>query len=176
MPDGPIPGYSKWVGNLTAFYERGGFSVRGSMRYRSKYLGDFQTFDGVPARRIVKPETVIDAQIGYDFQSDSALGGLSLFLQGTNLTDEPFVSYDALGPASILNYQEYGRRFLLGATYKFGAKAPPLALPPAAVPPPPPPPPPATQTCADGSVILATEACPVPPPPPPPPPPAPERG
>ena len=38
------------------------------------------------------------------------------------------------------------------------------------------PPPPATQTCPDGSVILATETCPVPPPPPPPPPPAPERG
>jgi iron complex outermembrane receptor protein len=55
--------------------------------------------------------------------------------------------------------------------------APPL--PPAPPPPPPPPPPaPATQTCADGSVILATDACPVPPPPPPPPPPAPsgERG
>lgn len=43
-------------------------------------------------------------------------------------------------------------------------------------PPPPPPPPPATQTCPDGSVVLATETCPVPPPPPPPPPPAPERG
>ncbi len=42
--------------------------------------------------------------------------------------------------------------------------------------PPPPPPPPATQTCPDGSVILATDACPVPPPPPPPPPPTPERG
>jgi len=50
------------------------------------------------------------------------------------------------------------------------AAAPPVELPP------PPPPPPATQTCADGSVVLATEACPVPPPPPPPPPPAPERG
>ena len=48
--------------------------------------------------------------------------------------------------------------------------APVEAAPP---PPPPPPPPPATQTCADGSVILATETCPVPPPPPPP---APERG
>ena len=46
----------------------------------------------------------------------------------------------------------------------------------AAAPPPPPPPPPATQTCPDGSVILATDACPVPPPPPPPPPPEPERG
>ncbi len=54
------------------------------------------------------------------------------------------------------------------------AAAPPP--PPPAPPPPPPPPPPATQTCADGSVILATEACPAPPPPPPPPPPAPERG
>ena len=53
---------------------------------------------------------------------------------------------------------------LLGLTYNFAA------------PPPPPPPPPATQTCPDGSVILATEACPAPPPPPPPPPPAPERG
>jgi outer membrane receptor protein involved in Fe transport len=51
--------------------------------------------------------------------------------------------------------------------------APAVELPP---PPPPPPPPPATQTCPDGSVILATEACPAPPPPPPPPPPAPERG
>jgi opacity protein-like surface antigen len=45
----------------------------------------------------------------------------------------------------------------------------------AAAPPPPPPPPPApvapaTQTCPDGSVILATDACPPPPPPPPPPP------
>jgi outer membrane receptor protein involved in Fe transport len=42
--------------------------------------------------------------------------------------------------------------------------------------PPPPAPPPATQTCADGSVILATDSCPLPPAPPPPPPPAPERG
>jgi hypothetical protein len=32
----------------------------------------------------------------------------------------------------------------------------------------PPPPPPPTQTCPDGSVILASDACPAPPPPPPP--------
>jgi len=52
--------------------------------------------------------------------------------------------------------------------------APPA--PPLPPPPPPPPLPPATQTCPDGSVILATDTCPLPPPPPPPPPPAPERG
>jgi len=58
-------------------------------------------------------------------------------------------------------------------TYNFYTPPPP---PPPPAPPPPPPPPPATQTCPDGSVILATEMCPAPPPPPPPPPPAPERG
>jgi opacity protein-like surface antigen len=67
---------------------------------------------------------------------------------------------------------------LASLIYNFGPEAAPPP-PPALIPPPPPaapPPPPATQTCPDGSVILATDACPVPPPPPPPPPPAPERG
>ena len=49
--------------------------------------------------------------------------------------------------------------------------------PPVFVEPAPPPPPPATQTCFDGSVILATDICPQPPVEAPPPPPAiPERG
>jgi opacity protein-like surface antigen len=64
---------------------------------------------------------------------------------------------------------------LLTLAYNFGGvEAPPPPPPPP--PSPPPPPPPATQTCPDGSVILATDTCPAPPPPPPPPPPAPERG
>lgn len=63
---------------------------------------------------------------------------------------------------------------LLGLGVKFLPMAAPVVLPPA--PPPPPPPPPATQTCPDGSVILATDVCPAPPPPPPPPPPTEERG
>ena len=75
------------------------------------------------------------------------------------------------------HYQDGLRRHQLVAVagIKFGprAEAPP---PPVVEAPPPPPPPPATQTCPDGSVILATEVCPAPPPPPPPPPPAPERG
>ena len=63
---------------------------------------------------------------------------------------------------------------LASLIYNFGA--PPAPPPPPVVMAPPPPPPPATQTCLDGSVILATDICPAPPPPPPPPPPAPERG
>ena len=69
-----------------------------------------------------------------------------------------------------------GRLLWVGATIDFLPPKPAPAPVEAPPPPPPPPPPPATQTCPDGSVILATEACPAPPPPPPPPPPAPERG
>ena len=56
---------------------------------------------------------------------------------------------------------------LASLTYNFGA---PVVAPAPVVEAPPPPPPaaPATQTCPDGSVILATSACPAPPPPPPP--------
>jgi len=64
---------------------------------------------------------------------------------------------------------------LASLVYNFAGRATPYAptpvVAPAAAPPP------ATQTCPDGSVVLATDACP-PPPAPPPPPPAPkaERG
>lgn len=62
---------------------------------------------------------------------------------------------------------------LASLTFNFGA--PRVAVVDVAPPPPPPPAAPATQTCADGSVILATDMCPAPPPPPMPAP-APERG
>jgi len=114
-----IPGYSRWVGNATAYYEKNGFNLRGSMRYRSKYLGDFSNFDGEATRRTVKPEMIFDAQVGYDFAQGSMLQGLSVYLQAQNLTNEPFVSYDNRDPVQILNYQRYGRRYLAGATFKF---------------------------------------------------------
>jgi iron complex outermembrane receptor protein len=174
-PPGDLPGYSKWVANGTAFFEKGGFSARASVRYRSSFNGEVSGFAANRVFRRAKPETILDGQVGYEFQPESFLRGLSVYLQGLNLTDEPFITTNPGEDLQVIDYQRFGRRFMLGATYKFGA-APPAAAPLVAPPPPPPPPPPATQTCADGSVVLATEACPVPPPPPPPPPPAPERG
>lgn len=59
-------------------------------------------------------------------------------------------------------------QLMAGIGIRFGGAAPrPALLSPAPPPPPLPPPPmaPATQTCADGSVVLATSACPIPPPP-----------
>ena len=67
---------------------------------------------------------------------------------------------------------------LASLVYNFGAPSVAPAPMQVAAPAPPPPPAPATQTCPDGSVILATDVCAAPPPPPPPPPapPAGERG
>jgi outer membrane autotransporter protein len=72
------------------------------------------------------------------------------------------------------DYTEHGGSLKL--VVPLGERAAAAPAEEAAAPPPPPPPAPETQTCADGSVVLVSDACPVPPPPPPPPPPTPERG
>lgn len=96
-----------------------------------------------------------------------------------NLLNETHIYRRSAANAGVLG--DYGnfnppRTFGVEAAFKLRA---PRHTEPYIAPPPPPPEPaapaPATQTCSDGSVILASDACP-PPPPPPPPPPAPERG
>lgn len=102
--------------------------------------------------------------------------GLELQLYVKNLFDaNPKLAIDReRGLRARFGYL-IGQPRTIGLTMRYRFE-PAVALPPPPPPPPPPPQPPATQTCADGSVILATDACPLPPPPPPPPPPAPERG
>nr|WP_233994305.1 TonB-dependent receptor [Erythrobacter litoralis] len=114
-----IPGYSEWVANGTLYFEKGGFNARGSVRYRSEFLADFTGFGGNITRRLARAETIVDAQIGYDFES-GPLEGLSIYLQGQNLTNQPFVSqFDVPVREAVIDNQEYGRRFLAGFTYRF---------------------------------------------------------
>jgi iron complex outermembrane receptor protein len=117
-PSEDIPGYSKWVANGTAYFEKWGFSARGSVRYRSTFVGEVSGFTANRVRRRARGETIVDAQIGYDF-SGGALRGLSLYVQGQNLTDQPFVTTDPNEPLHVIDYQRYGRRYLAGFTYKF---------------------------------------------------------
>lgn len=118
-PTGDLPGYSKWVANGTAYFEKWGFNARGSVRYRSTFLGEVSGFAANRVRRRAASETIVDAQIGYDFQPGSALEGLSLYIQGQNLTDAPFVTTNPGDSREVIDYQRYGRRFLAGFTYKF---------------------------------------------------------
>ena len=115
-----ILGYSKWVANGTAYFEKYGFSARGSVRYRSTFLGELSGFGGNRTNRQALGETIVDAQIGYEFQPGSALEGLSIYLQGQNLTDERFATIAAPGRRlEVIDYQIYGRRFLAGFNFKF---------------------------------------------------------
>jgi iron complex outermembrane receptor protein len=116
---GDIPGYSRWVANGTAFFEKWGFNARGSIRYRSSFRGDLVGFGGDRTTRRALPETIVDAQIGYDFREGSALNGLSVYIQGQNLTDERFSTTNPGRPLEVIDYQTYGRRYQAGITYKF---------------------------------------------------------
>jgi iron complex outermembrane receptor protein len=114
----PIPGLSKKVANLTVYYEKNGFSFRVSDRYRSKFLGEVTGFGNGRNYRMVKGESVVDSQIGYTF-SDGPMDGLSVLAQVNNLTNEPFVTYQNNDPRQVIDYQNYGRTFLVGLNYKF---------------------------------------------------------
>lgn len=84
-----IPGLSKTVVNTTFYYEKNGFNARISNRYRGKFLGEVAGLSAARVFRTVDKESVVDAQIGYEFR-DGPMNGLSLLLQANNITNEPF--------------------------------------------------------------------------------------
>ena len=114
----PLPGLSETVGNLTVYYEKNGFQARVSNRYRSDFLGEVAGFGNGRTLRSVAAENVVDAQIGYEFQS-GLLEGTSVLFQVNNLTDEPFQTFENDDERRIIDYQAYGRTFLAGINYRF---------------------------------------------------------
>lgn len=112
----PLPGLSKHVINPTLFYEKSGFSTRVGVRYRSGFVApQFGLNEQITGNA---SETVVDAQVSYAFQPDSALNGLTLYLQGNNLTDAPTRSFFGLEEQTG-TIQQFGRVFYAGATFKF---------------------------------------------------------
>ena len=111
-----LPGLSEDVWNLTLFYERGGFGARVNQRYRSGYVGEVSGFGGARTGTDIEEETILDAQISYEFQS-GMLEGLSILVQGLNLTDEPFRTVYA--DTGLPNeYQTFGATYQIGFSYR----------------------------------------------------------
>jgi iron complex outermembrane receptor protein len=122
-----LDGFSTNVSGIEAYFERGGFAARVSQRYRSSFTA---TTRGVVLQTQnsthIDAERQIDAQVGYSF-NEGALKGLSILLQGNNLTNAPAIqrrspqTVDASHNTLALdpwNYDTYGRVILFGATYK----------------------------------------------------------
>jgi iron complex outermembrane recepter protein len=47
------------------------------------------------------------------------LKGLSVFVQGNNLNDEPLITYDNNDPRLVRDYQLYGASYSVGASYRY---------------------------------------------------------
>lgn len=113
-----LPGLSEWVINSTIYYEKHGFQARVSGRYRSEFLAEVS---GLSLKRDLvsaQGEFLVDAQIGYEFQR-GPLKGLAILATGSNLTNEPFVTFQNGDERQIRDHQNYGRNFMLGVSYKF---------------------------------------------------------
>ena len=140
-----------------------GFIGAGIGRARVKFAGDRDSaFAGqiiAGVRHAITPN--LDVGVKYRYFRTARLSFGDSFDDGTD-----FAARGKLRTHSLL----------ASLIYNFGAPPAPVVVAPVVETPPPPPP--ATQTCYDGSVILATDVCPQPPveTPPPPPAPVPERG
>lgn len=112
-----LPGLSEDIVSTTVYFERHGFQARVSHRYRSEFLGEVSGFANGRNLRMVDSEQVVDGQIGYRFDQ-GPLSGLSLVLQGNNLTDEEFSTFNDGRPAEVIDFQQYGRTFMFGVSYR----------------------------------------------------------
>jgi iron complex outermembrane receptor protein len=112
----PLPGLSKNVATVTAYYEKSGFSARVAARHRTKFIAEIEGFGADREYKFAAAETVTDLQLGYEFQRGIAKG-LSILLQVNNLTNEPYREVDSNGTQTKLD--TYGRTTLLGVSYKF---------------------------------------------------------
>ena len=178
------------TGSLSWTPPIGGSGLSGLFYIDGRYSSGFNTGSDLFPQKTQGSFTVVNGRIGVrgpddrwalelwaqnlfneDYQQVASNSPFQEGATGAPFTDPQFPGGRQIFSSYLAEPRTYG--LTLRARFAAAKAAPVVETPP---PPPPPPPPPATQTCADGSVILATETCPVPPPPPPPPPPAPERG
>ena len=116
-----VPGLSDENYSMTVFFERGGFEARVAWTDRSEYLSETRGISLSLTPTTDQGATLVDAQIGYDFGRggfDGWLGGLSIALQGQNLTDEDTLQTND-DARQVTQYQTFGANYLLTAIYKF---------------------------------------------------------
>ncbi len=116
--------------NLTAYYERDGFSARISQRHRSPFTTTYRSVTFQPQTTTINSDDVVDMQLGYAFEQGQ-FKGLSLLFQVNNLTDsatQQMSSINSLGganptpdPKQLVTkwVNHFGRQMLFGVNYKF---------------------------------------------------------
>ena len=119
--DTPVPGLSDKNYSVTLFYERGGFEARVGWTKRTEYTTETRGLSLALTPTVDQGASLVDAQISYDFGANGRsdwLGGLSLALQGQNLTDEKTLQTND-DAREVTQYQTFGANYLVTAIYKF---------------------------------------------------------
>ena len=117
---GVLPGFSKWVYDITGYYEKNGFQARAAYRHRSAFKGEVVSLFTNLGFPLIQPDSQLDAQIGYTFQPGSRLNGLGILLQVGNVLNSPYRTYyDVNGSQTLEEVNKYGRSWMLGASYHF---------------------------------------------------------
>jgi TonB-dependent receptor len=107
----PLVQQSKRLGNLQAYYEKYGFAARVVYNYRSPVL----EIVGVNTSNDIYVDTnrTLGAKVSYE-----VIKNLQVFLEATNLTDEPDYRYAAT-TSRLVETEKFGRAFRAGLTYSF---------------------------------------------------------
>ncbi|HZB70383.1 MAG TPA: TonB-dependent receptor, partial [Sphingomicrobium sp.] len=139
--------------NAVVYYDKNGIQARVAYNWRDGFLSGYG-FDPF----YVEAYGQWDVSASYEFRR-----GMTAFVEGINVTNADRRGHMRNNNTVFFAAPGYAR-YAAGLRIAFGGASAPTPPPPPAMVAPPPPPPPATQTCADGSVILATDVCPGPPP------------
>ena len=112
-----LPGLSKNVTTLRLYYEKHGFQLAWAAHKRSDFIGQILDYRSDSQFTFIKGETIIGAQVGYEIQT-GMFKGLSVLLQGHNLSNEPFQEYTT-DRNVVTNKVVYGKTYRLGLNYRY---------------------------------------------------------
>ena len=116
-----IPNYSDTVWSADIYYENFGWRTRLSARNRSEFRAELRAFDATVKEELAQEETIVDFQLGYEFE-DGPLEGLAANFEVFNLTDEPFVTENITTNSAVSFpsiHEQYGTTYNLTVSKSF---------------------------------------------------------
>jgi TonB-dependent receptor len=98
--------------NLVGLYERDGWNIRIAYNWRDKFLTNYND-EGNQSPQFVRPYYQIDLGISYEVTEN-----IKISLDGINVTENDY-EIVARTDGQLLRHDEYGARWMLGASYSF---------------------------------------------------------
>ncbi len=116
----PLENISDFTANVSVFYENHGLQARAALNHRGDFLASTEGEGGFA--EITDDFTQLDLSVSYNFEQWVGYD-VSIFAEGINVTNEPFVniSSDLSAPGSALleSFIDNGSRWLFGVRGSF---------------------------------------------------------